>query len=87
MTPEIDAAILRDLWRTSHANEAAAAKIARVGRMRKDVRGTLTRLQAGDVVLVWEANPGARTPLLTVWHPRNTIRTGVDPAIVEFVEP
>lgn len=84
---EIGAEVLRELWVKSHVNEAASSKVARIGRMRKAVHGTLTRLHAGDVVLVWDANADARTPLLSVWHPRNSIRTGVDPAIVEIVEP
>jgi hypothetical protein len=81
---ELNAEVLRQLWVRSHCNEAGSALVARIGRMRKGIRGTLTRLVAGDVVLVW-LDTSRRTPLFTVWHPRNNIRTGVDPSLVELL--
>lgn len=48
---------------------------ALIGRIRIAVRGALTSLRRGDIVLVWDNNPRARAPLYTVWHPRNPILT------------
>jgi hypothetical protein len=82
---------LRAAWRKSHPAEAAAADTAQLGRVLRTVQGTLTVIRRGDRVLVWPPAPGARHPVTTVWHPRNSIRTGLidpghgDPAMVEMI--
>jgi hypothetical protein len=56
---------------------AEQAQTADLGYVQRPSRGTLTALDRGDLVLVWDDNPAAHRPSYTVWHPRNHVATVV----------
>jgi hypothetical protein len=99
--PETTLASLQDAWRRrcetmmdEHPQQRAharhfetRARTARLGKILRTIRGTLTSLRRGDVVLVWDDNPAARTPTYSVWHPRNQQTTGVQREVVELLDP
>lgn len=63
------------------------ARTARLGKMLRTIRGTLTSLRRGDLVLVWDDGRGSHIPLYSVWHPRNRNTTGVQREVVEILDP
>lgn len=82
---------LRTAWRAFTRKSLSGAVAARrdvtpmLGRVRSDIRGSLTSLRRGDVVLVWDDQPQARSPIYTTWHPRNDILTNVHKDQVDLI--
>jgi hypothetical protein len=79
---------LRTAWRSfcrTTNEEPQRARTARLGRVRIASSGSLSSLRRGDLVLVWDNHRGSRTPLYSVWHPRNPIMTAVSKEEVDLV--
>jgi len=82
---------LRTAWRAFARKSLSGAVAARrdvrplLGRVRGDIRGSLTSLRRGDLVLIWDDQPQARSPIYTAWHPRNDVLTNVHKDQVDLV--
>jgi len=80
---------LRTSWRSfcrTSNEDPKRVRRALLGRVRCDSRGAVASLRRGDVVLVWDDQPRARTPVYTVWHPRNRLAVLLPKTQVDLIK-